>query len=201
VAAAAGQANTTSAMKGVIHMAISVRDIQEKEFATQAKGGYNVEEVDDFLDEIAEQLAALVRENLALNQQVAGLEADVEAAKKAAAEAETRTPEYNEKGYFENLQKSMREAMIGAQRIADETVAEAKAQAEQMKADAQAEADATVGKAQTDAEKITADARDKVAALQQQFETMKASAASFKADFGRILEEHTALLKNKANLF
>ena len=29
-------------------MAITVRDIQEKEFATQAKGGYNIEEVDDF---------------------------------------------------------------------------------------------------------------------------------------------------------
>ena len=182
-------------------MAISVRDIQEKEFATQAKGGYNVEEVDDFLDEIAEQLAALVRENLALNQQITSLEADVEAAKQAAAEAESKTPEYNEKGYFDNLQKSMREAMIGAQRIADETVAEAKAQAEQLKADAQAEADATVGKAQEDADKITADAKSQVETLKQQFETMKASAASFKADFGRILEEHSALLRDKANLF
>ena len=182
-------------------MAISVRDIQEKEFAIQAKNGYNVEEVDDFLDEIAEQLAALVRENLALNQQVAGLEADVEAAKKAAAEAETRTPEYNEKGYFENLQKSMREAMIGAQRIADETVAEAKAQAEQIKADAQAEADTTVGDAQTKADRITADAKSKVEALQQQFEAVKASAKTFKADFAGILEQHSALLRDKIDLF
>jgi len=182
-------------------MAISVRDIQEKEFATQAKGGYNVEEVDDFLDEIAEQLAALVRENLALSQQVSGLEADVEAAKKAAAEAESRTPEYNEKGYFDNLQKSMREAMIGAQRIADETVAEAKAQASQMKADAQTEADATVGKAQRDAEKITAEAQNRLTELKEQFETMKAAATSFKADFSRILEEHSTLLKDKMDLF
>ena len=182
-------------------MAISVRDIQEKEFATQAKNGYNVEEVDDFLDEIAEQLAALVRENLALNQQITGLEADVEAAKKAAAEAESKTPEYNEKGYFDNLQKSMREAILGAQRIADETVAEAKTQADQLKADAQAEADATVGKAQSDADKITADAKEQVEALKQQFENMKASAASFKADFSRILEEHTALLRDKTSLF
>ncbi|MBQ6325385.1 MAG: DivIVA domain-containing protein [Clostridia bacterium] len=182
-------------------MAISVRDIQEKEFATQAKGGYNVEEVDDFLDEIAEQLAALVRENLALNQQITGLEADVEAAKKAAAEAEARTPEYNEKGYFDNLQKSMREAMIGAQRIADETVAEAKSQADRMKADAQMEADATVGKAQRDAEKITADAQNRLTELKEQFETMKTSAASFKANFSRMLEENTAMLKDKMNLF
>ena len=51
-------------------MAISVRDIQEKEFSTQATGGYDIDQVDDFLDEIAEQMSALVRENLELNQQI-----------------------------------------------------------------------------------------------------------------------------------
>ena len=40
-------------------MAIRVRDIQEKEFSTQAANGYDVEQVDDFLDELAEQLADL----------------------------------------------------------------------------------------------------------------------------------------------
>ena len=38
-------------------MAISVKDIQEKQFPTQASDGYNVEQVDEFLDEIADQLA------------------------------------------------------------------------------------------------------------------------------------------------
>ena len=169
-------------------MAISVRDIQEKEFATQAKNGYNVEEVDDFLDEIAEQLSALVRENLELKKQ-------------AAEEAAKKTPEYNEKVYFDNLQKSMREAMIGAQRIADETKAEAETQAAQVKADAQAQADATITQAQAEAEKITANARTQLANLQEQFEAMKASAKSFKADFSRILEEQTALLRDKTSLF
>ena len=182
-------------------MAISVRDIQEKEFATQAKGGYSVEEVDDFLDEIAEQLSALIHENLELNKQVTALEADVEAAKQAAAEAEAKTPDYNEKGYFDNLQSAMREAIIGAQRIADETVADAKTQADQMKAEAREQADATVGQAQAEAEKITTDARGKVTELEQQFETLKASAKSFKADFSRILEEQAATLKDKINLF
>ena len=182
-------------------MAISVRDIQEKEFATQAKGGYDVEEVDDFLDEIATQLAALVRENLELSKQVTALEADVEQAKQAAAEAEKRTPEYNEKGYFENLQKSMREAMIGAQRIADETKAEAEAQAEQVKAEAQAEASETLSKAQAEAEKITSGARTKVEALTQQYEALKASASAFKSEFTSLLEAQSTLLKKKTDLF
>ena len=182
-------------------MAISVRDIQEKEFATQAKNGYNVEEVDDFLDEIAEQLSALVRENLELKKQATDLEAEVEAARRAAAEAEKKTPDYNEKGYFENLQKSMREAMIGAQRIADETKAEAEAQAAQTKAEAEELANATLNKAQADADKLTAQAQAKLEALTEQYEAMKASAKAFKADFSSMIESQAALLRDKTNLF
>jgi DivIVA domain-containing protein len=69
-------------------MAISVKDIQEKEFGTQASGGYNIEQVDDFLDEISEQMATLVRENLELNKQIKTLEGDVKAARQAAEAAE-----------------------------------------------------------------------------------------------------------------
>ena len=46
-------------------MAISVKDIKEKDFSSQ-KHGYSIEEVDDFLDEIADQVSELIRENLAL---------------------------------------------------------------------------------------------------------------------------------------
>ena len=177
-------------------MAISVRDIQEKEFSTEVKGGYKVEEVDDFLDEIAEQLSALIRENLELNRKVTELEADLAQAKAEAQKA----PEYNEKSYFDNLQSALRESLIGAQRIADETVANAKTEAERITADAQAQADVTVGSAKTEAEKITADARCKLSELESQYETMKASAKSFKADFSRILEEQAAMLREKTGL-
>ena len=189
-------------------MAISVRDIQEKEFGTQGKGGYNVEEVDDFLDEIAEQLAGLVKENLEMKKQATELEAELEAAKReteaakqAAEEAEKKTPDYNEKGYFDNLQKSMREAMIGAQRIADETRAEAEAQAAQIKAEAQEVADDTLNKAQADAEKITGDAQGRLEALTQQYEALKAAAKAFKADFSSLIEAQSDLLKQKTDLF
>ena len=47
-------------------MPISVKDIQEKEFSRQKRDGYMVEEVDDFLDQIADQLSVLIRENMAL---------------------------------------------------------------------------------------------------------------------------------------
>ena len=55
-------------------MPISVKDIQEKEFSRQKRDGYNIEEVDDFLDEISDQLSVLIRENMALAEQVKALQ-------------------------------------------------------------------------------------------------------------------------------
>lgn len=181
-------------------MAISVRDIQEKEFGTQAKDGYRIEEVDDFLDEIAEQLSGLLRENLELNKRVGALEKDLSITRQALSEAEKKVPDYNEKGYFDNLQKTIRETMIGAQRIADQTTAEAESRAEQVKAEAQQTADAAIEKAQADAERITSEAQAKVDALSAQFETMRAAARTFKEDFNSLLEAQAALLRDKTRL-
>ena len=186
-------------------MAISVRDIQEKEFATQAAGGYNIEQVDDFLDEISEQMAALVRENLELGQRVKALEDDVKA-------VEAKVPDYNEKDYFQNLQNAMRESLIGAQRIADETTEEANRKADQTLADAQAQADEITGaarqkaedlvsQAKQEAEQLAADAKEKVATLEARYESLKASAASYKAEFSRVLEQQAAALKESSGLF
>ena len=193
-------------------MAITVRDIQEKEFFTQETGGYNIEQVDDFLDEIAEQMGTLIRENLELNEQLRKLDGELEAAKKAAAEAEARTPDYNEKDYFQNLQSAMRESLIGAQRIADETIEEANQKAQKLLGDAQAEAEkvtvesktqaeALVANAQAKADRITVNAKSEIEALEARIAALKASAKSFKADFTKLMEDQAALLRDSANLF
>ena len=44
-------------------MAITVKDIQEKEFSIQAAEGYNPDQVDDFLDALADQLGIYDTEN------------------------------------------------------------------------------------------------------------------------------------------
>ena len=193
-------------------MAISVRDIQEKEFGTQASGGYNIEQVDDFLDEISEQMAALVRENLELNNQIKALEGDVKAAREAAEAAEAKTPDYNEKGYFDNLQNAMRESLIGAQRIADETMEEANRKAQKTVGDAQVQADqitvaakekadAMVNQAKQDAEQITADAQGRVETLETRFEALKTAASNYKAEFTRILDQQATALRESNGLF
>ena len=193
-------------------MAISVRDIQEKEFGTQAAGGYNIEQVDDFLDEISEQMAALVRENLELNRQIKALEADVQAARAQAEAAEAKTPDYNEKGYFQNLQNAMRESLIGAQRIADETleeanrkaqktVSDAQVQADQITVGAKEKADALLSKAQQEADDIAADAKSRVDTLEARYEALKASAAAYKEEFTRLMDQQANALRESNGLF
>lgn len=175
-------------------MAISVKDIQEKEFSTQASGGYNVEQVDDFLDELAEQLGTLARENLALSGQVKQLEEDLSAANAQKAELENKTPDYNEGDYFKNLESAMRESLIGAQRIADETVSEANKKAQQTIDDANAQAEKTLADANAQADAISESAKKAVAEMNAEAERLQSVVNAYRANFKKLLDEQLAAL-------
>ena len=171
-------------------MAISVKDIQEKIFPTQANGGYDVEQVDDFLDEIADQLGTLIRENLVLKGQVGKLEDELASKQKALDEAIAKTPDYNEEGYFKNLQSAMRDSLISAQRVADEATAAAKAETEKAVADARAEASQLTESAQSSAD-----------AARAEYETLKAAAENYRATFRKLVEDQLEVLKANDILF
>ena len=170
-------------------MAISVKDIQEKEFSTQVADGYNVEQVDDFLDELAEQLGSMVRESLALSERVQQLEGELAAAKAEKADMEKKLPDYNENGYFRNLESAMRESLIGAQRIADETITEAKKKAQQTVADANAQAEKTIADANEQAEAATARAEKAVSELKAEEERLRAVVVAYRDNFQKLLTE------------
>ena len=128
-------------------MAITVNDIREKEFKTEMRG-YSRDEVDDFLDELAEQTEELAVENERLEgeatkaaEEIKTLKAQLDeavahitkleaapAAPAAAAPAvvEEGLPAFNEPSYFKNLETTLRETLISAQRIADETIDDAR---------------------------------------------------------------------------
>ncbi len=182
-------------------MAISVKDIQEKVFPTQASNGYDVEQVDDFLDEIAEQLSALIRENLLLKGETNKLEQELAAKEKALQEAVSKTPDYNEEGYFKNLQSAMRDTLISAQRVADETLSAAKSEADRLAADSKAEADRIVEKARSEAAAMTDRAQNAAASAKAEYESLKASAENYRASFRKLVEEQLQALKANDILF
>lgn len=171
-------------------MAISVKDIQEKEFSTQAADGYNPEQVDDFLDALADQIGAMNRETQALNARIKELEA-------ALAAAESKQPDYNETGYFKNLESAMRESLIGAQRIADETVSEAQHTAEKTVADANAQAEKTIADAEAQAEAALSSAKNTAAEIKADYEQLRAMANTYRENFKKLVEEQLSVLNAK----
>ena len=190
-------------------MPISVKDIQEKEFSRQKRDGYNIEEVDDFLDEISDQLSVLIRENMALAEQVKALQAENEkleasasAPARAAAEptpapipapveaVSSDEPAYDEPSYFKNLQLTLRDTLINAQRIADETVAEARKKAQEVITGAEEQAATTVSNAKAEAESVKAEA-----------DNIRKTIATYRANFRRLVEGQVQVLKETDSLF
>lgn len=187
-------------------MPISVRDIQEKEFSRQKRDGYNIEEVDDFLDEISDQLSVLIRENMALAEQVKTLQAENEklaasanAPAVEAAPAPAPTPvetvastetAYDEPSYFKNLELAMRDTLVNAQRIADDTVAEARKKAQELISSAEEQAATTVSNAKVEAEGVKAEA-----------DNIRKTIATYRANFRRLVEGQVQVLKETDSLF
>jgi len=176
-------------------MTISVKDIQEKEFTRLADGGYSAEQVDDFLDEIVDQFEAIIRENITLRTRVTEAETALAAKEQELGELTAKTPDYNEEGYFKNLQDAMRKSLISAQRVADETTAAAKDEASQLVEAAQAQAAKTVADAKAEAEEMTSSARSIAEATKAEYESLKAAVDAYRAGFRKLVEEQLEVLK------
>lgn len=181
---------------------ISIKDIREKEFARQVKG-YNTDEVEDFLDELADQTEALVRENLKMSEELKALReaaaapapvVPAPAAESAVVPAPVQecaeTAAINEPQYFKNLELTLRDTLISAQKIADETVAEARRKANQMIASAEEKAAAIQSAARVEAESLRAET-----------EEMRKAAADYRARFLRLVEDQVHILKADDSLY
>lgn len=117
-------------------MAISPMDIHNKEFSTVRVGGYNKEEVDAFLDLVADELDRLIRRYQEQSMMVEDLKQKL--------------------ARFEEMQQTLQNAIINAQRSADQIVEEAKAQAQALLREAQEQKARLAADAQAERERILA---------------------------------------------
>ena len=182
-------------------MAITVRDIRSKQFTTQ-RSGYNKDEVDDFLDELADQLEELIKENLSLAKQRPVVESEPVIIEKPVEIVKREEPKhevapvaaadsaYDEPSYFKNLETTLRETLINAQRIADETVAEARKKSKQMVASAEEQANAMLASAKVDTE-----------AARKEAEEIRKAAGDYRARFIQLVEDQMHILKADDLLF
>ena len=92
-------------------------DIENKRFGKQMMNGYNVNEVDDFLDELTLEYGKLYKENAELKEKREELDNDVDK--------------------YKNIENTLQSTLVMAQKTADEITAVAKQQADQIIKDAE----------------------------------------------------------------
>ena len=185
---------------------VTVKDIREKEF-TKIKHGYSEDEVDEFLDEIADQMEALISENKTLMQQAQEARAMADKAISERMAVPTYAPapapvpvappvhapevkpiQATDEAYFRNLEATLRETLLSAQRIADDTVAEAKKKAVTMVADAE---DKVVS--------VMAQHRNEIESAKVELEGVRKATEDYRVRFKRLVREQLHAFKLDEN--
>ena len=140
-------------------------DIENKRFGKQMMNGYNVDEVDDFLDELTLEYGKLYKENAELKSQREELDTNV--------------------GKYKNIESTLQNTLVMAQKTADEITAVAKQQAEQIVKDAEYQA-------KTSVDELNA----QILTKQKELEDLKKQFDVYKAKMESLLISQLELLKD-----
>ena len=169
-------------------MKVTIETIESKEFKVKPRG-YDQVEVDEFLDEICDEMAVQLDQIQSLQQQLMTAQAQ----RPAATEAPVSRPAVNfakPVAPAQDHSDSFREILEMAQKVKDETIASAQKQADDILAEAQLKADEKLHNLQSE--------RDE---LQKQLVDLKAAAADYRARFESLLQAQQEALEKASNLF
>ena len=174
-------------------MPITVAMIEEKEFKTKMRG-YDPVEVDEFLDEICDEMVAMQEEistlQSRLNQAPRAEAPFVPAPAAMPVPAPVPAPRKAEKAETEEASEAAQRLLAKAQKVDDETVAEAKA-----------EADKILSGAHTRADSGLSDLEEERKALEEEIEMLKAAAKDYRERFERLVEDQQHVLRAETKLF
>lgn len=125
-------------------------DIENKKFSKQMMNGYNVEEIDDFLDDLTKDYTTLYKENAELKAQISEMKENV--------------------SHYKTIESTLQNTLVMAQTTADDIKKAATQQAEQIVRDAELNAKETITNLR--AERITETKRYED--IKKQFDVYKA---------------------------
>lgn len=182
-------------------MALTPDDLLTKRFEeTRFRDGYDQEEVDEFLDEIAAQWRELLAERDRLAAEVeqvkAGAPAEGAAPAAAAAPAESEAEQAAvvdagaaPKGDFSPSADSSASLLAMAQRLHDEHVLAGETRRDELIAEAESKRDELITTAKSNAEKIDTDAQNRKQQLADEFEITKGELEQERADLQEKIDE------------
>ena len=152
---------------------VTIDDISRKEFSIANKG-YNQKEVDDFLDDICDEMERMENEIMDLKQKTSVV-------RTAPQESSAVSPE-NE--------QSFREVLAMAVQVKEETLRKAKEDAEAIRA-----------KAETEAAERLDGLSDERKSLEEEVAALRKTAENYRTQFEALLQAQQEALEKAADLF
>lgn len=154
---------------------ITPLDIENKKFSKQMVNGYNVEEVDEFLDQIMQ---------------------DYESNYKELALTKTKIDELNNAlNHYKNIESTLQNTLVMAQSTAEEVKDVAKQQADQIVAEAQKEAEDIMKNSKEGATKALEEIEQQTKMKEQQFSDVKQQFDIYKAKMEALLISQSEIIK------
>ena len=154
---------------------ITPLDIENKKFNKQMMNGYNVDEVDDFLDEVMEDYEANYKELAILRPKIEELQSAIER--------------------YKNIESTLQNTLVMAQSTADEVKSVARQQADQIIADAQREAEDIIRNAKESALRAVEELEQQIRNKEQQYNDAKKLFDIYKAKMEALLISQSELIK------
>ena len=154
---------------------ITPLDIENKKFSKQMMNGYNVEEVDEFLDQIMQ---------------------DYETNYKEVASYKTKIDELNNAlEHYKNIEATLQNTLVMAQSTAEEVKNVAKQQAEQIISEAQKEAENIIRNSKEGVSRDLENIEQQIKIKEQQFNDVKKQFDIYKAKMESLLISQSEIIK------
>src|SRR5918997_6237286 len=156
-------------------MPIRPIDVRRKEFKSGFRG-YDPNQVDDFLDAVADEFERNYTENQRMREEVSSLRDRLQ--------------------QFEDLEGSIRAALVHAEQASNDLRRAATQEAEGIKQSAQREADFTIREAQSRSHQMLADSSSRIERVRDSYEALQEAKRSFTNDFRHLLKTYTETMES-----
>ena len=154
---------------------ITPLDIENKKFSKQMMNGYNVDEVDDFLDEVMQDYEKNYKDLATANLKIDELNTALE--------------------HYKNIETTLQNTLVMAQTTAEDVKNVAKQQADQIINDAQREAENIIRNSKENAVRTVDELEQQIRMKEQQFNDVKKQFDIYKAKMEALLISQSEFIK------
>jgi cell division initiation protein len=156
-------------------MPIRPIDVRRKEFKNSFRG-YDANQVDDFLDAVADEFERTYTDNSRMREEISSLRERLQ--------------------QFEELEGSIRAALVHAEQAANDLRRASAREADNVRQSASREADFTIREAQARAHQMLAESSARVENIQQSYEALHEAKRNFANDFRHLLKTYMDMMEN-----